>query len=76
MYPLVSNGGKSTPDRVCYSFAYRPNVARPKFLARTARILGCVPDKHYRKLIEGHTIVTDDGKEVTPEMVMGEASDA
>ena len=73
MYPMASHG---IHGKVCYSFAYRPEVARPHFLARTARLLGCEPHLHYKRLIEGETIELDDGTIVTPDMVMSKPSSA
>ena len=51
---------------------FRPNIGKPKFLPRTARSLGCVPEKHFKLLIEGNTIELEDGTVVRPEMVMSD----
>ena len=70
MYPLAARRSESD-EKVCYSFVFCPKMARPKFLERTARILGCNPNEHFKKLIEGETVTLDDGTVVTPSMVMG-----
>ena len=64
------------PALSCYSFAFRPLQARPRFLARTARMLGCVPHIHFKRLVEGETVTLDNGNIVKPEMVMGKADKA
>ena len=64
MYPLLAqNPINGSP---CYSFVFRPKLARPKFLPRTARMLGLDPETHYKKLIEGETVKLENGTVVTP----------
>ena len=65
-----------TSDESCYSFLFKNNQKQPMLLTRTARLLGCNPHQHFKKLVNGESVELENGDIVTPEMVMGEPDKA
>ncbi|MEO0897999.1 MAG: ribonuclease Z [Bacteroidota bacterium] len=55
----------------CRGFQFREVNKRPKFDFYKAKALG-VPNNYFKLLKQGNTIHLDDGREIRPEMVLGE----
>jgi ribonuclease Z len=64
-FPVVHRG----PD--CFGFLFEEKSRRP-FLAEKADALGIPPGPLRGKLVSGQTIQLTDGREITPEEVMGD----
>lgn len=58
-----------TPD--CYGFVFQEHARRP-FLAEKAESLKIPPGPWRKELVEGKKVQLPDGREITPEMVLGE----
>ena len=64
-FPVQHRG----PD--CLGYLFEEKSRRP-FLPEKAAELGLTPGPQFGKLADGQTVVLDDGRSITPEMVMGE----
>lgn len=70
MYPMFARHAQHD-DLVCYSFLFRSKQVEPKFLTRTAKLLGCLPELHFEKLMAGESVTLKDGTFIDPSMVHG-----
>jgi len=60
----------TTPSNEVISYIVKNHPQRGKFNPVQAKRLGVTPGPNFRKLTEGQSVVTEDGKTVTPEMVL------
>jgi ribonuclease Z len=61
----------TTPSTEVISYIVKNHPQRGKFNPVQAKLLGVKPGPSFRKLTEGQSVTTEDGKIVTPEMVLG-----
>lgn len=61
----------TTPSTDVISYIVKHHPQRGKFNPEQAKRLGVKPGPDFRKLTEGQSVTTRDGKTVTPEMVLG-----
>ncbi|RFU31001.1 hypothetical protein B7463_g5327, partial [Scytalidium lignicola] len=67
---LIESLPQTTPSSDSVSYIVKNYPQRGKFDAKTAMSLGVKPGPNFRLLTMGQSITTDDGKLVTPDMVM------
>lgn len=65
---------RSLPSNASTSYIIKSNAIRGKFDAATAKKLNLNPAQDYKRLIAGETIISKDGRTVTPDMVLGPSS--
>lgn len=58
------------PSPIAMSYIIRGHPRRGKFLTQKAKELGIPPGPSYSRLAKGESVQTEDGKTITPDMVM------
>ena len=67
---LINELPRCKPSLIAMSYIIRGHRRRGKFLASKAKELGVPPGRTYGRLIQGESVQLQDGKTITPDMVM------